>query len=413
MLMSLALSLSMMSAPIKVEVRQTGGKWAMYRGGQPYFVRGVGGFENFAKLKALGANSARGWGTDQSTEQVLDEAYKNGISITVGIWLMHPTKDWSYDNPAQVKEQFERVRADVRRLKSHPAVLAWGLGNEMEINSDTPQLWKAVGAIAKMVKEEDPNHPTMTVTADISEQKIKNIQQYAPDIDILGINSYGGLISIPERLKQAGWTKPYVVTEFGPKGPWEVEKTSWNAPLEQNSTEKAAKYRADYEHAISGQPGWCLGSYAFLWGEKQEGTPTWFGLKLKTGEYVEAVDDLSQLWSGKWPKSRAPKIEAFEFAAKRREVTPGQSLTATMRASDANGDTLTYRWTLKPEVGEMKYAGEGEKRPEAIESELARQTGATVRFVAPSVPGPYRLYVTILDGKGRAATANEPFLVKK
>lgn len=410
--MSLALTMALVPTPIPVQVQSSSSGWRLLRGGKPYYVKGVGGFENFEMLRALGGNSARGWGTDQSTEKLLDEAHRNGITITVGIWLMHPSKDWSYDNPAQVQEQFERVRADVRRLKNHPAVLAWGLGNEMEINSDTPQLWKAVGAIAKMVKEEDPNHPTMTVTADISDQKIKNIQTYAPDIDILGINSYGGLISIPERLKKAGWTKPYIVTEFGPKGPWEVEKTKWNAPIEQNSTEKALKYRADYEHAISGQPGWCLGSYAFLWGEKQEGTPTWFGLKLKTGEYVEAVDHLSQLWSGKWPKSRAPKIERFDFAAKRSEIAPGQRIAATLVATDPNRDPLTYRWTIKPEVGEMKYAGEGEKRPEALESELSRQTGASVRFEAPRTPGPYRLYVTVVDGKGHAATANEPFFVK-
>jgi len=37
---------------------------------------------------------------------------------------------------------------------------------------------------------------------------------------------------------------------------------------------------------------------------------------------------------------------------------------------------------------------------------------ATVRFVGPERPGAYRLLMTIRDRKGKAATANLPFLVR-
>ncbi|MFQ3588375.1 MAG: hypothetical protein SNJ76_12035, partial [Fimbriimonadaceae bacterium] len=55
------------------------------------------------------------------------------------------------------------------------------------------------------------------------------------------------------------------------------------------------------------------------------------------------------------------------------------------------------------------FAGEGEIRPEEIEQLPA--TAATVRFRAPVEPGNYRLYVYVLDGTGRAGTANLPFRV--
>jgi hypothetical protein len=75
-----------------------------------------------------------------------------------------------------------------------------------------------------------------------------------------------------------------VITEFGPPGPWEVRKTSWGAPVEPTSTEKAKIYLRNHSGAIAAESAQCLGSYAFLWGHKQEATATWFGMFLPSGE---------------------------------------------------------------------------------------------------------------------------------
>ena len=37
---------------------------------------------------------------------------------------------------------------------------------------------------------------------------------------------------------------------------------------------------------------------------------------------------------------------------------------------------------------------------------------ASVRFVAPTQPGAYRLFITVRDRDGKAATANLPFRVR-
>ena len=57
----------------------------------------------------------------------------------------------------------------------------------------------------------------------------ENLHRLCPDIDIVGINSYGGAASVPERYRKAGGTKPYILTEFGPPGRWEIEATAWGA----------------------------------------------------------------------------------------------------------------------------------------------------------------------------------------
>ena len=63
-------------------------------------------------------------------------------------------------------KQREHIRAVVEKYKDHPALLVWALGNEME----DPQgrngaVWSQINNLARMVKEIDPAHPTMTVVA--------------------------------------------------------------------------------------------------------------------------------------------------------------------------------------------------------------------------------------------------------
>ncbi|MBC8138968.1 MAG: hypothetical protein H8F28_24090, partial [Fibrella sp.] len=278
-----------------------GETWQLLREGKPYFVKGVGGTQKLPLLKSLGGNSVRTWGVE-SAKRDLDAAHAQGLTMTLGIWLGHKVHGFKYDDPKMVQEQFEKAQAAIREFKNHPALLAWGIGNEMEGDGNDPLVWKAIQEIAAMAHKEDPNHPTMTVTAEIggNANKAKAVQDLCPDIDIIGINSYGGLGSLADRLKEAGITKPYIVTEYGPNGPWEVGKTRWGVSLEPNSSEKAAMYLGNYLRSIRNQPA-CLGSYAFLWGDKMEGTPTWFGMLLPgTGERLAATDAISYLWTGKW-----------------------------------------------------------------------------------------------------------------
>ena len=303
-----------LAAPVKVELVRTADGWQLKRDGQPYFIKGVGGTASVALLKEAGGNSIRTWSAD-NLQSILDEAQKLGMTVCVGIWLHHEndTEKFSYDNPEMVRQQLNRVREIVIRFKDHPAVLLWGLGNEMEGEAgDKAAIWNAVEEAARLTKQLDPNHPTMTVIAEIGGQKVPSLEKFCPDIDIVGINSYGGGASLAERYAKLNGAKPYIVTEFGPVGHWETAKTSWGAAYEQTSTEKADCYRRTYVGSIAQKP-LCLGSYAFLWGHKQETTVTWFGMFLKTGERLGAVDTMSELWCGKAVPERCPAIQELKL----------------------------------------------------------------------------------------------------
>src|SRR6516165_3768849 len=170
---------------------------------------------------------------------------------------------------------------------------------------DNAAIWSAINNLAAMVKKIDPNHPTMTVVAEIGGDRVKNVHRLCPEIDVVGINSYGGAATLPERYKKAGGSKPYLLTEFGPAGSWETKKGRLGVQ-EPTSTAKAKAYRETYEKAVVGAKGTCLGSYAFLWGNKQEATATWFGMLLPGGKRLAAADTMQEMWTGKPPSNRCP-----------------------------------------------------------------------------------------------------------
>jgi hypothetical protein len=254
---------------VKVELTKTEGGFQLLRGGEPYRIRGAGGNGSLKALAEAGGNSVRTWDFE-GTDALLDEAHRLGLTVALGIWLGHERHGFDYNDADQVADQvadqYERARAAVLRYRDHPAVLLWGVGNEMEgfEAGDDAAVWSAVNNIASMIQKLDPNHPTMTVIAEIGGDRVENIHRLCPDIDIVGINSYGGVQSLPERYREAGGTKPYVVTETGPAGAWEVQKTAWGAPIEPSSTDKARTYRRAYR-ALEDDAALNLGSYVFLW----------------------------------------------------------------------------------------------------------------------------------------------------
>ena len=180
-----------------------------------------------------------------------------------------------YNDEYAVKGQIEFLKNEVLKYKDHPALLVWGIGNEVDLKYGNFKVWETIEILAKFIKEVDPNHPTMTVIAGVDPSKIFHIKKYCPSIDILGINVYGSIENAGINLRKFNWDKPYIVSEWGVNGPFEARKTSWKAKIEPPNGLKADQRQRRYKDLIEKDKELCLGSYCFLWGQKQESTATW------------------------------------------------------------------------------------------------------------------------------------------
>lgn len=405
--------------PAKVTLTNTDGKFQLLVNGEPFYIKGAGlEFGNIAAVAKHNGNSFRTWRTEngkQTGKEILDEAHKNGLMVTMGIEVERERHGFDYNDSIAVKKQLERIKSEVMALKDHPALLIWGIGNELNLRYTNPKVWDAVNDISKMIHEVDPNHLTTTMLAGISQNEVTLIKEKCPDIDILSVQMYGDLPNLPKLIREFGWEGPYMVTEWGATGHWEVPTTTWKAPIEENSTLKAANYLKRYKGGIEADSLQCIGSYVFLWGNKQERTPTWYGIYLEDGKETESVDVMHFVWNNKWPDNRTPQIVSYTINGKTSYenvmMEAGKSYTASLKISDFENDAIKYSWEILPESVELSDGGDLEARPKSVAIDIVNQKDGELTFKSP-VAGIYRLFVYADDGNGHAATANIPFMVK-
>ena len=389
----------------QVRLVEKNGRFGLLRNGNDYAIRGVGGTKNLETLAELGGNSIRTWGTD-GLGTILDNAHRHGLTVCVGLWLEHERHGFNYEDKAAVEQQFQNCMKVVRQFKDHPAVLLWGIGNEMEGDGNKQSIWQAINRIAAQIKTIDPNHPTMTVISELGtgESKLRNIDKFCPDIDIVGVNSYGGITTLAKRYRKSRVLKPYIITEHGPRGPWEVEKTPWGSAIEESSTRKARFYKQGYEGTVIRQKNLCLGSNAFLWGHKQETTATWFGMFLQDGSKLESVDTMSKLWTGKAVKNRCPRIKEIRLN-KSVGLSPGEIVNAIVYADDPEKDKLRIIWKLRRDSGTIGVGGDFQEPIDDIEGSISSK-GRKAQVKIPSDGGTFRLFAYVYDRRGGAAVHN-------
>ncbi len=404
-----------------MEMRETDGKYRLFVNGEEFFVKGAGcEFGPCYRVAEHGGNSIRTWRTDDGQRtglEVLDEAYEHGIMVMMGLDVARERHGFDYDDEVAVTAQLETFRQEVRALKDHPALLGWGIGNELNLRYTNKKVWDAVNDIARMIKEEDGNHVTTTMLAGIGRDEVAYIAEHCPDLDFLSIQMYGDVVNLEQRLSDAGYDGPYLLTEWGATGHWEVEQTEWGIPIEQTSTEKAEAIKHRYESIILADEEHCMGSYVFLWGQKQERTPTWYGFFTEAGEKTEAINVMEYLWTGQWPENMAPRMNEFFIEDKGGRydnvyLEKNGEYTARVSVEHANASELSVRAEIMPEPSELSDGGDYEPRPRSIDGLILSVNQETIRFKAPEHEGPYRIFVYVTDQYNHAATANIPFYVR-
>ncbi len=415
LLISIFFCLNSQSQISKVEVvKNISGNFELLKNGEPYYIKGAGAKDNFKLLVNSGANSIRVWSTNNKS--LLDSAYKYGLSVTLGLHIRPERSGMDYNNEYAVQGQIEYLKNEVLKYKDHPALLLWGIGNEVDLKYSNFKVWETIEILANFIKEVDPNHPTMTVIAGVDPSKAYYIKKYCPSIDILGLNVYGSIENAGVNLRKYNWDKPYIVSEWGVNGPFEARKTSWKAKIEPPNGIKANQRLRRYKQLIEKDKELCLGSYCFLWGQKQESTSTWHGMFLSNGNPTEAIDVMQYCWTGNWPEDRAPSIVniKLENTDWKKDHVIESSVEVNLRIEylKYNNDSVIVEYKLFPEAFSNKIGGDIQKSPKPIDFEITNQSKNKITFISPKEKGAYRIFAFIKNEKEQSSVANVPFLIK-
>ena len=202
---------------------------------------------DFELLKEMGINTIRIYASNNPINKydptlvnkpLLRDMYKRfGIKVIIGDFLGAYTvgsgasweKGTDYTDPQQRARMKEIVKEKVMDLKDEPFVLMWILGSENNLPADylgvnasrtnaasQPEAYaKFINEVAQMVHAIDKNHPVAVGNLELG--LLDYYRQYAPAIDILGVNSYRGaegfgslFLDVKKQLD-----KPVLITEYG------------------------------------------------------------------------------------------------------------------------------------------------------------------------------------------------------
>lgn len=430
----------------KVEIRKEGTSYRLYRNGRPYTIKGasVTGIRHLKDLQQSGGNSIRLYNTEHAAE-ILDSAQQLGLTVTLGLNVAAAKKGLDYSDDKAVQNQLLALKKEVLKYKDHPALLMWAVGNEAGLSLKSTEvlrhmdLWLAINELAAMIHSVDPDHPVTTMLQDEAGKTIRFLSLFCKQLDLLSLNSFKPLENLGSYIKENGWTGPYLVSEYGATGYWLRDKTDWYAIHEQSSWEKMNFVRQQYGFIRSDSAA-CLGSYAFLWDQKNEYTPTWFSLYTAKGEQTGVIDGLQWSWTGLPPLQPSPHIKSLKIngiiADKDIYLQAGKQCMVNLQYDGLERNGLELRWEIQPDKGEFYFdpsvnqpgnpvidsgtqmvpahmvhasplVGSGRSPDKGL---LSRDKKTAISLRVPAANGPYRLYVYLHDkASGKTGTANSCF----
>ncbi|CAL9350938.1 discoidin domain-containing protein [Streptomyces sp. enrichment culture] len=396
-------------------VKVTGGQgaWQLTVDGQPYRIKGLtwgpspaDADRYLADLRSMGVNTIRTWGTDATSKPLFDSAAAHGIKVIAGFWLqpgggpgsggcVDYVTDTAYKN--RVLDEFPSW---VRAYKDHPGVLMWDVGNESvlglqncysgtELERQRDAYTTFVNDVTRKIHAVDPNHPVTSTDAWAGAWPY--FKKNAPDLDLYAVNAYNAVCGLKSAWEQGGYTKPYIVTETGPAGEWEVPDDANGVPLEPSDRAKADGYTRAWG-CVTGHQGVALGATMFHYGTEYDFGGIWFNL-LPAGEKRLSYYAVKRAYGGDTTHDNTPPvITDLTVEGDAGAVPAGRDLTLSVRAADPDGDPVGYEV-----LDSSAYIDQNRNLTSLPFTDLG---GGRLKVTAPDRPGVWKVYVKAKDGHG-------------
>ncbi|TDU83568.1 glycosyl hydrolase family 2 [Kribbella voronezhensis] len=403
-----------------VRIAGSQGNWQLLVDNAPFQIKGLTwgppageAAQRLPELKSIGVNTVRTWGTDASSKPLFDAAAANGMRVIAGYWLQPGGGPGSggcvnyVTDTAYKANMLAEIQRWTTEYKDNQGVLLWNVGNESvlgmqncfsgtELENQRIAYAKFVNDATKAIHAIDPNHPVTSTDAWTGAWPY--FKQYTPDLDLLAVNSYGHICQVKQDWINGGYTKPYIVTEAGPAGEWEVPNDANGVPNEPTDVQKRDGYLQAW-NCITGHAGVALGATLFHYGTENDFGAVWFNLT-PAGEKRLSWYAVRQAFGGQQGGNTAPVISNMTLS-RTADVPAGGTISVNVNVTDPDGDALTHEF----KVGGKYIDGSG-----ALVTTPSSGNGPFTVTV-PQRLGVWKLYDYVRDGHGNVGIETRSFRV--
>lgn len=294
--------------------------------------------------------------------------------------------NWNFDYTKNTDERLAKFVAKVEAIGDHPAILMWGLGNEVHLDREYLEY---VNLMSEAIHEPLPLALTSLTMINAKPENIEKIKRFAPDLDVVGVQSYSvGAVRGGIRNMEEHWGKPYYYSEFNGKGPWNFSKTEWGTAYDDMPADRVAEIDACYD-AIEAAPR-CLGSTAFVWGQFGMQRPSYFSLLLSPHPSgVQQAEKMEAVPGQPGYPLITPHAEVLgrRFTGSHPIANHAPLITALETTDGARGGRRAGRGTASPRRRHGRR-----QRPAAVHALGAQQEGGRLQGGGRAVRGPERQY---------------------
>ena len=398
-----------------VKVTGTQGNWQLMVNGAPYTLKGLtygppadASEGYFNDMKSMGVNTIRTWGTDAGSKVLLDNAAARGLKVVAGHWLNHGAN--YADDTAYKTNTLTFIKEQVNAYKAHPAILMWDVGNEVlltlqdtysgaELERQRNAYAAYVNVIARELHAIDPNHPVTSTDAWTGGWPY--YKNNSPDLDLYALNAYGDICNAKQTWITMGINKPYIITEGGPAGEWEVPNDINSIATEPTDIAKRDGYTSSWE-CIKAHPNVALGATMFHYGIEDDFGGVW--LNIVNGNWNRlAYHSVKEMYGGGVSANKPPVISSMTVG-NQTAVEAGKPFTVSVGVTDPNaGDLLRYNVMFS---NKHVNANRG-----FLHTQFTETGPGAFSVTAPQEMGVWKVYVYVYDGAGNVGIEQKSFRV--
>ena len=356
--------------------------------------------KDFHLIKEMGSNTIRRYAPGFYDRNIFLACDKANLKILYGFWF-DPGIDY-YKDQRKVRKLIGQTLKVVQKHMDKKAILAWVPGNEtwglLGYQFNEPYLSlvrqsyaRMIETIAEEIKAMDPERPVITCSGHSPHlaSELKSLYELTPSLDAIGINSYyeEDLSELDDLVLKWYPGKPYLVSEFGPKGYWHPVYSDFiqeGIVAEMTSHEKAMAYQHHWQNYIARFDQNNLGGVAYCWQDRYQGSATWYGISDLEGNLKPSYFALKSLWTQSEPYSFP--VPNYHIVGPVGLLSPGASHQFRAVSLYEHTQPLSFTWILYEDFTFRKIAESG-----------YGQNSPTFVVKVPTKPANYRLHVFVKD----------------